>query len=576
MPKPTKIVSIKKVRLTFAAILILAFFAALINWPKLPAEFPGQAFFNKFTPKLGLDLQGGTHLIYQADISQISEKDKDSALEGVREVIERRINAYGVSEPLVQTGSNNRLIIELAGVHDINEAIKLIGETPLLEFKEQDPNAGKVELTEEEKQAAKQYNEEALNKTKDIIAQLNSGADFSELAKQYSEDPSVQENSGDLDFAKEGSFVPEFEKAIFEDLQDGEITQEPVKTQFGYHIIKKIEERGEGEEREVHAAHILIITKNEQYNEQASLNDQWLNTALSGKYLRKATVEFDQNTGQPHVSLEFDSEGKDLFAQITKKNVGKPVAIFLDEQPISIPTVQEEITQGKAVITGSFNLKEAKLLAQRLNAGALPVPITLINQQTVGPSLGKISLAKSLVAGFLGLLLVALFMIFYYRFPGVLAVFALVIYGLITLAIFELWPITLTLAGIAGFILSIGMAVDANVLIFERMKEEIRNGKPMAMSIEDGFNRAWLSIRDSNVSSLITCLILTWFSSSSVKGFAITLGIGILVSMFSAITITRTFLRLFSGKFFEKHTFLLGVKKTDEEPLNKTTEANLN
>jgi preprotein translocase subunit SecD len=258
--------------------------------------------------------------------------------------------------------------------------------------------------------------------------------------------------------------------------------------------------------------------------------------------------------------LEFDSEGADLFEQITGDNVGEQVAIFLDGQIISAPTVNEKISGGRAVISGGFNIKDAKLLAQRLNAGALPVPIELINQQTVGASLGRESLTMSLEAGILGLILVALFMVLIYRLPGVLAVLSLTAYGLLVLAVFKLWPVTLTLSGLAGFILSIGMAVDANVLIFERLKEELKNGKPLALAVDEAFDRAWPSIRDGNVSTLITCFILIQFTTSVVKGFAITLGLGVLISMFSAIVITKNLLKLTGGEWLEKRLWLAGVK----------------
>lgn len=563
MPQSVKIITRQRIWLYFALIMALAILSALVVYPKVPGFFGG-SFFNKFYPHLGLDLQGGAHLVYQADMSQIASRGRPSSLEGVRDVIERRINAFGVAEPLVQTQSGDRLVVEMAGIKDIREAIRQIGETPLLEFKEMGDTAP-IPLTEQEKQEAFKFNEEAYKKTKGILAKALAGEDFASLAKQYSEDTSA-ENGGDLDFVKRGAFVPEFEKAIFDDLQVGQITFEPIKSQFGYHIIKKTDQRGEGEDLEVRSSHILIKTKNEQIKQEQNVN--WLNTSLSGKNLKSATVEFDPNTGQPMVSLKFDGEGKDLFAEITKRNIQKPVAIFLDGNPISIPTVQEEINQGEAVISGNFNIKEAKLLAQRLNAGALPVPIQLISQQTVGPALGKISLQKSLLAGLIGIIIVILFMILFYRLPGLLASLALAVYAIFVGAIFELWPVTLTLSGIAGFILSIGMAVDANVLIFERTKEELRNGKPIGTAIEEGFMRAWTSIRDSNVSSLITCLILFWFGSSLIKGFAITLAIGILVSMFSAITVTRTFLRLIAGEYMAKHSWLMGVAKSKENNKN--------
>jgi protein-export membrane protein SecD len=540
----------KQVWLSFAGIVILAIFSVLTIYPNLPEQIPGSSWFAKFSPKLGLDLQGGAHLIYEGDVSQLESADKDAAMEGVRDVIERRVNAFGVSEPIVQVSGQDRLIVELAGVFDINEAIRQIGETPLLEFKEQNPEAvATPELTEEQQADMDEYNVTALASASDLIVRLNNGEDFGTLADQYSEDPG-NSNGGELGFTKRGSFVSEFEQAIWEDLEVGQYSQEPIKTQFGYHIIKKDQIQGEGEEQEVKSSHILITTKS--IYDYAQPVDQWLQAELTGKHLKRSEVVFDPQSGVPTVSLKFNDEGKDLFAEITGRNINKPVAIFLDGEPISMPTVQGAITQGEAIVSGSFDLAEAKLLAQRLNAGALPISISLISEQTVGPTLGQLSLSKSLVAGIIGLILVALFMLVFYRLPGLLAVIALAIYAAIALAIFVLWPVTLTLAGIAGFILSIGMAVDANVLIFERMREELRNGKPLSSSIEDGFVRAWSSIKDSNISSLITCFILIWFGSGIIKGFALTLGIGIIVSMFSAIIITRTFLRLLSKRMNNK------------------------
>lgn len=294
------------------------------------------------------------------------------------------------------------------------------------------------------------------------------------------------------------------------------------------------------------------LTFLEENPEASSQEDMWNDSGLTGAHLRRADVEFDQNTGEPQVSLQFDSEGSKLFGDITRKNLQKQVAIELDEEIISAPTVQTVIENGQAVITGKFSIDEAKQLAIQLNAGALPVPITLVEQLNIGATLGSDSVKKSLMAGLIGLGLVALFMIFYYKVPGFLATIALLIYALIVLALFKLIPITLTLAGIAGFILSIGMAVDANILIFERTKEELNTGKTIGLAIEEGFRRAWPSIRDSNFSSLITCLILYYGTTGLVRGFAVTLAIGILVSMFTAITVTRTFLRLSIGTFLEK------------------------
>lgn len=258
--------------------------------------------------------------------------------------------------------------------------------------------------------------------------------------------------------------------------------------------------------------------------------------------------------------MQFNDEGAKLFEDITRRNVGKKVAIYLDGEPISIPTVQDVISGGKAQITGSFTEQEVKTLAQRLNAGALPVPIKLISQETIGASLGEKSLNTSLIAGLIGLAAVILFMIFWYRLPGLVATIALLIYTAVVLAIFKLFSVTLTLAGIAGFILSIGMAVDANILIFARMREELNWGKSLGGAIDEGFKRAWTSIRDSNISSLITCLILFWLGTSIIKGFALTLAIGILVSMFSAITVTRIFLKAMMTERLHNYVWLFGGK----------------
>lgn len=542
----------KNVWLSFILILVLAAAAGVVDYPKGPDIKVG-GYFKELKVHLGLDLQGGTRLVYDADTSKVSGTSREESLQGVRDVIERRVNAFGVSEPVVQTtktGDQWRVSVELAGISDIDQAIKLIGETPLLDFREEGPSAS-VHSEDEAKSLADQ----ALKRTQ------SKGADFSAIANELTEDPSGKTNGGDLGFSPRGQFVPEFDGVLFDQLKDGEIAGAPVKTQFGYHIIKRIESRevddGKGGKTlEVHGQHILFAT--------TDLNPQgnYVATQLSGKNLKSAAVTFDPNTNEPQVSLKFDEEGTKLFADITKRNIGKSVAIYLDNAPISIPTVQQEITSGDAVISGSFTVDEAKQLARRLNAGALPVAITLVGQQTIGPSLGKVSIARSLFAGLVGIAAVAVFMIVYYRLPGLIATGALGIYALLVLAIFKLWPVTLTLAGVAGFVLSIGMAVDANILIFERFREELHAGRALRSALDEGFRRAWLSIRDSNISSLITSFILAWFGSSIIKGFAITLAIGIIVSMFTAITVTRTFLRLIAGSWLDRHRGLIGPKIT--------------
>ncbi len=544
-------------------IIVLFLFFGGIVYPVLPAGVPGKTWFDSFQPKLGLDLQGGAHLVFEADTSQIKDSDKASAVEGVRDVIERRVNTFGIAEPLIQTnkeGDNYRVIVELAGVFDISEAIKQIGETPLLEFKEQNPNfTGEIKLTPEQQQVLDQLNNQAKEKAWEILNKIKAGEDFAQLAKENSQDPGSKDQGGNISFVKRGVLVPEYEQVILGQLADGEIAPTPIETQFGYHIIQKLSEKGFGDAREVESRHILIAKVSPQ--DLFASEDQWINTELSGKHLDRAQLVFNQNTNAPEVSLTFNEEGKRLFAEITKKNLNKPVAIFLDGQPISIPTVQNEITEGQAIISGDFTISEAKLLAQRLNAGALPVPIKLVTQQTVGPSLGSKSIQQSIFAGIIGIVAVVLFMILYYRLLGLFAALSLGMYGIIVFGLFQFIPVTLTLAGIAGFILSLGMAVDANVLIFERVKEELKKGEPLDLALTDGFKRAWPSIRDSNLSTLITTAILFWFGTSIIKGFALTLSIGVIVSMFSAIFITKTLLEIFMVKKLEKYKWLFGYFK---------------
>lgn len=382
--------------------------------------------------KLGLDLSGGTQLVYRANIAAIPGADVADSMASLRDTIERRVNLFGVSEPIVQTekasalgGSEERLIVELPGVTDTQKAIALIGQTPVLEFR---------------------------------------------LLK--------------------GDSPP---------------------------------------------SHISTSTINELFEP----------SVITGKDLKSAELQFQGHTAalnEPVVVLRFSPEGTKIFAELTKANIGRYFGIFLDGTPISVPVIRDSIPDGTAVISGGFTAEGAKELARNLNYGALPVPIELISTQTVSGTLGAEAVRDGIMAGLWGVGAVVLFMLFWYRLPGLLAALALTLYIAVMLALFKLIPVTLTAAGIAAFILSIGMAVDANILIFERTKEELRGGKNTRDAIAEGFHRAWPSIRDSNISSMITAVILFWFGTSLIKGFALVFGLGVLVSMLTAISVSRTFL----------------------------------
>lgn len=430
----------------FKSILIGLIFLGLI-WVDLPESIktkyniPSQLSFNifgldvkkDFTTKLGLDLKGGSSLIFEADISKVKKEDLNDALNSARDVIERRINFFGVTEPQIQTvktGNKYRLSVDLPGINNYEEAIKLIGQTAQLTFRE---------------------------------------------------------------------------------LPDGKIaTDTPI---------------------------FLQLTKD---------------TGLSGVHILKSTVEFNSQDGKPEVGLKFNKKGTELFAEITKRNIGKPVGIFLDNAPLTTPNVQTEIPDGSAVITGNFTIEEAKKLTISINSGALPLPIKLVEQKNIGPTLGEIEVKKSVYAGTIGLLAVLLFMILYYGRLGFIASLALLIYGLISLFIFKAIPLVLTLPGVAGFILSIGMAVDSNILIFERIKEEQRKGKSFDIAVKLGFGRAIDAIKDANITTLSVAFILfnplNWEflpQFGMVRGFALTLAIGVGTSLFTGVVITKRLIDIF-------------------------------
>jgi len=566
-----------KRKIKVISVIVLIILAILIANPKKTGISWLDKTTEKFQISLGLDLQGGVHLLYEADMSNIENEDKKNSLEGIQDVIKKRIDAYGVSEPIVQTsqvGNIHRLIIELPGIKDVEDAKKVINKTPILEFKEQNL---KAELAQEEKDFIQDQKQAQQQKAQETLEKALNGDDFSELVKENSDDPGSTEKGGDLGFFKKKDMLEPFSEIAFkEDFEIREVYPELVKTGVGLHIIKKTDEREIEGTKEVKASHILFAVLSEEallQQKQQSFKD----TGLTGQQLKEANLIFNSQTNQPEVGIVFDDTGKDLFKEITERNQGKPVAIYLDGEIISAPTVQSIIRNGEAVINGDFSIQEARDLAQRLNAGALPVPITLISQQSIGPTLGKISLEKSLRAGFIGFAAVAVFMILYYRLLGLVSVISLALYTALMVSVFKLssvtpFSITLTLSGIAGYILSVGMAVDANILIFERIKEEIKSGKSLIISSDEGFRRAWPSIRDGNISTIITALILMILGTGFIKGFALTLMIGILISMFTAIVVTRMILNFILIEKLEKYKFLFVRKTKNKEMKNKKKE----
>jgi preprotein translocase subunit SecD len=389
----------------------------------------------RFDFKLGLDLSGGSHLVYDVDTSKVAPGEIGEALSALTQVIERRVNAFGVGEPAVQIEQGGvlgtgqyRLVVELPGITDVNEAVRRIGETPQLEFK---------------------------------------------LVKQGQEQ-NLTDSAGN-----------------------------PIAASFE-------------------------------------------DTGLTGSYLTRATLQFGDGqsnpAGTPLVRVDFNSEGRQLFGDLTSAHVGRLMGIFLDGKLLSAPVIQDKITDGVAIISGNFTPESAREMVRNLNLGALPLPVALESTQTIGATLGDEALRAGLVASIVGFIALAAFMIFWYRMPGLVASVSLFIYIVLMLAIFKLIPVVLTAAGIAGFILSVGLAVDANVLIAERLKEELAAGKKAQDAIREGFARAWLAIRDSNIAHLISAAILFWFATSLIKGFALVLGVGVFVSMLTAITVSRTFM----------------------------------
>ncbi|MBI3261296.1 protein translocase subunit SecD [Candidatus Berkelbacteria bacterium] len=442
------------------SIILLTATAVAIDLPQGP-NIHLKNYRRELKVHLGLDLQGGSRLVYQVSQppsakatdgeSNLSKRDLSAAMEGLRQVIERRVNALGVGESVVQLATIDNqpsLIVELPGLKDVEQAKRVVGKTALLEFYEP--------------------------------------FDSPEFAQGKLDQATVDKlNTGELLFGGNGFYKP---------------------------------------------------------------------TGLSGKHLSTAEVSIAGDNsqqvlqaGQYQVQLTFNSEGSRLLQQITARLIGQPMAIVIDKEIISAPTVQSEIPNGEAIVSGDFTFAKARELATELKSGSLPIPITLAEERTIGPTLGRASIEQALVAALVAVLLVTIFMISYYRLYGVIAIISLGLYTLYTLALFKLIPVTLTLAGIAGLVLSVGAAVDANILVFERAKEERARGLSEALALDRGFARAWNSIRDSNMASLLTAGILFWLGTGIVKGFALTLAVGILVSMFTAVTVSRTLLRIITN-----------------------------
>jgi SecD/SecF fusion protein len=727
------------------AIVLLSSFLGVISLPDKyqPEFFPNT--IKEMKVNLGLDLQGGSQLDYSIDLREVAAADKEQIVEGVMDVINSRVNRLGVSEPNIytsQVGSETHIIVELAGVKDLEQAKNTVGKTIQLEFKQENfevnpniketvrtdatkileeiktnpenftliaererlANPERVEYQEtellfrdevaganiqnkvfaegvaagtfvpeliedtagmimtasnqikqkeglflvkvlekndavertitQEKEVQTSHiliqykgseraaelvtrsKEEAKTLATEVLAKARAeGANFAELAKQYTDEEAGKTSGGKLTTAVKagGSYVEEFTNAAMKLEKDGEITPTITETSFGYHIIRadKVTPASETKKTEpqVKIAKLYFST----------MPEEWKATELNGQFFERADVTFDQFS-YPQVSIVFNAEGAKLFEKITEETQGKRLAIFVGGELISAPQVNEKITGGQAVINGNFTVEEAKNLAKSLNTGAIPAPINLVGQYSIGATLGQEALNSSLVAGAIGVGLLVLYMFAYYRVPGLVASIALGVYSIILIFLIQaklplglallialagfafisnrilqnekepFWektislvvacfglffftfllssPVVMTLAGIAGVILSIGMAVDANVLIFERIKEEIRDGRPYLSAVQAGFDRAWSSIRDSNFSSLITCAILYYFGTSIIKGFALNLAAGILISMFTAITVTKVLMVAMKNRKVVENKKLMGffTKSTERAP----------
>jgi preprotein translocase subunit SecD len=543
---------------------LIALYIVVPGSPGLNLDLGPISIHSDFQIKQGLDLQGGLQVLLEVDLPPDQELEPGS-LDVAATIIENRVNALGVVEPLVQTQGDRRIIVELPGVEDPDQAIATIRETGLLEF----IDAGDLPL-------------QAGAFVQTTYPQLHSEGARTQTVVPEPEVPITPTES----VTPTQAVTPSLEIEPPSDV----LTPS----------LPTVGEPTPGVEPTVPA-------------EEPSgpvIRDRVFATVLTGIHLKSAFVQRNEQTGEISIALEMTDVGAPIFEEFTANNINRFMPIVLDKEVISSPVIQSRIPDGQAVISGDFTPEEAQSLVVQLRYGALPIPLRVETARAIGPTLGQDSVQRSIQAGLVGLLIVLLFMLIYYRVPGFLADMALILYGLLNLAIYmvgwpmlliigllmtisyfvdrrDSWPlilggvllfasfglgaagltgVTLTLPAITGFILSTGMAVDANILVFERMKEELRAGRSLSAAIEAGFSRAWTSIRDSNISTLITCAILYYFGSTfgagAVRGFAITLALGVVINMFTAITVTRTLMRFtfeWLGDKLESNKFLLGV-----------------
>jgi len=535
---------------------------------------------------LGLDLQGGSHLVYETNLTDPTSGEKQEIsreqMQSLSHTIERRINSSGLGEPIIQILGEDRLLVQLPGIKDPGRAKTLIGETARLEFRHRTLNAAPQPVESIKPENIKSITVDELREDGKLLSELDS-EDKNSQSQTLTSFPAVivefdetgLENFEQLFF----NLALSFEKAaaaVAAGDYDSPADQinvtidgvEELRFTTLANSIRRLEDtprygiafpsdetgmegiitKEDAEKKLGKSPKIEFAVKKGYLDEEIGLSGDDLKTAYAGQH---------QASGLPIVNIEFDDRGTRIFGELTtdiyvkqeETGIRDQIAIILDGQELISPRVNAPITAGTAIIEGGdFTMTRVKDLALLLESGRLPVPIELIQERDVDAILGADSLRKSVIAGFIGLALVLIFMTLYYRVPGLVASAALIIYAVIVLAVFKIIPVTLTLSGVAAAILSIGMAVDANILIFERMKDELRGGRTMLSAVNIGFNRAWPAIRDSNVSTLITCAILYWFSdqlgATVVQGFAVTLVIGVGISMFSAIVVSRTIMRV--------------------------------